>query len=265
MTNPMRSRVMWNEPLNRPLRRRTSPSARALRAAGLWCVPARVRCGQRQPLGRGKSGLIHARQPTSLLVTPAQAVQHARDLAFEREAIPRLDDVYRFALSLTRDESDAHDVAQETFLRAYRSWHTYVPGSDCRRWMFTICRNVFLRSRERERVTVDIDDIERDVIGTGEVYAAAIEQGYTDLFARLDILPAIEEAIDALPEPFRSTVVIVDVEDQPYDAAAEILGVPIGTVRSRLFRGRRMLQERLMAHASDVGLAPKNPRAAGAT
>src|ERR1044071_4607853 len=75
----------------------------------------------------------------------------ARDAAFEREALPWLDDVYRFALSLTREESDADDVVQETFLRAYRSWHTFIPGTDCRRWLFTICRNVFLRSRERQK------------------------------------------------------------------------------------------------------------------
>ena len=72
-----------------------------------------------------------------------------KDTAFEREALPCIDDVYRFALSMTRDESDADDVVQDTFLRAYRSWHTYLPESDCRRWLFTICRNVFLRSRER--------------------------------------------------------------------------------------------------------------------
>jgi RNA polymerase sigma-70 factor, ECF subfamily len=256
---------MWNESLFRPRSRRTTSSARARSAVHGLRAPVRIRCGRGHSIGRGESGLFHTTYPARYLVTPAQLTQRARDLAFEREAIPRLDDVYRFALSLTRDESDAHDVVQETYLRAYKSWHTYLPGSDCRRWMFTICRNVFLRSRERDRATVDIDDIERDIIGSGEVYATAIEQGYTDLFARVDIMPAIEQAIQALPEPFRSTVVLVDVEDQPYDAAAGILGVPIGTVRSRLFRGRRMLQERLMAHAADVGLAPKRPRAEGAT
>ena len=69
----------------------------------------------------------------------------ARDAAFERDELPWLDDVYRFALSLTREESDADDVLQETFLRAYRSWHTFIPGTDCRRWLFTICRNEFLQ------------------------------------------------------------------------------------------------------------------------
>ena len=74
----------------------------------------------------------------------------ARDAAFEREALPWLDDVYRFALSLTRDDADADDVVQETYLRAYRSWHTFIPGTECRRWLFTICRNTFYRRRRRE-------------------------------------------------------------------------------------------------------------------
>src|SRR4051794_13845787 len=86
------------------------------------------------------------------------ATDAQRDAEFAREALPWLDDVYRFALSLTRDEADADDVVQETFLRAYRSWHTFIPGTDCRRWLFTICRNVFLRSRERQRPTVDLED-----------------------------------------------------------------------------------------------------------
>src|SRR5690349_10809084 len=89
-------------------------------------------------------------QPTHMAtdlatLTPEQKLE--RDRQFERDALPWLDDVYRFALSLTRDEADAEDVVQETFLRAYRSWHTFIPGTDCRRWLFTICRNVFLRSQ----------------------------------------------------------------------------------------------------------------------
>src|SRR5207237_7784622 len=97
-----------------------------------------------------------------------------RDVGFEREALPWLDDVYRFALSLTRDETDADDVVQDTFLRAYRSWHTYLPGSDCRRWLFTICRNVFLRSRERARPTVELDATEVDAATVGSLYSVAV-------------------------------------------------------------------------------------------
>ncbi|MHB1863196.1 MAG: sigma-70 family RNA polymerase sigma factor [Gemmatimonadaceae bacterium] len=190
-----------------------------------------------------------------MIPAPTPDSPAGRDAAFEREALPWLDDVHRFALSLTRDASDADDIVQDTYLRAYRSWHTYAPGSDCRRWLFTICRNAFLRSRERERPMVDVEDVERDVIGAGQVYAAALEDGYTGLFARLDIRPAVERALLQIPEPFRTAIVIVDVEDQPYEAAAEILGVPIGTIRSRLFRGRRLLQEMLLVYARDAGLA----------
>lgn len=180
-----------------------------------------------------------------------------RDVSFEREAIPWIDDVYRFALSLTRDESDADDIVQDTFLRAFRSWHTYLPGSDCRRWLFTICRNVFLRSRERARPMVELDAPEVDAAAAGSMYSAAVDEGLEDIFARLDLGPAIADALSKIPEPFRSTVIIVDVEDQSYESAAEILGVPIGTVRSRLFRGRRLMQEQLLDYAMDAGFAPR--------
>jgi RNA polymerase sigma-70 factor, ECF subfamily len=176
-----------------------------------------------------------------------------RDAAFEHEAIPWIDDVYRFALSLTRDESDADDVVQDTFLRAFRSWHTYMPGSDCRRWLFTICRNVFLRSRERARPTVELDATDVDAVSADSLYSAAMHEGFDDLFSRLDLAPAIARALATVPEPFRSTLIIVDVDDQSYEAAAAMLNIPIGTVRSRLFRGRRLMQEQLLTYASDAG------------
>ena len=179
------------------------------------------------------------------------SASRARDVAFEREALPWIADVHRFALSLTRDECDADDVVQDTFLRAYRSWHTYLPGSDCRRWLFTICRNVFLRSRERYRPTVDLEASEVDSTLTG--MATTSGERPDDVLMRLDLAPAIAGALERVPEPFRSTLVIVDVEDQSYESAAETLGVPIGTVRSRLFRGRRLMQEQLMIYAVDAG------------
>ena len=185
-----------------------------------------------------------------------------RDAEFAREALPWLDDVYRFALSLTREDADADDVVQETYLRAYRSWHTFIPGTDCRRWLFTICRNVFLRSRERQRPTVDLEDGELDAVAAGSVYAAAREKGYDALYARLDIGPALRQALDELAEPFRSAVILVDVQDLSYETAAEIMGVPIGTVRSRLFRGRRLLQEKLVTVAEDLGFVPASAGAA---
>ena len=175
-------------------------------------------------------------------------------VAFELEAIPWIDDVYRFALSLTKDEADADDVVQDTFLRAFRSWHTYLPGSDCRRWLFTICRNVFLRSRERVRPTVELDSSEVDAVAASGQSASGYSEQPEEIFSRLDLGPAIHRALARIPEPFRSTLVIVDVEDQSYESAADVLGVPIGTVRSRLFRGRRLMQEYLQTYAADAGL-----------
>ncbi|MDQ6885842.1 MAG: sigma-70 family RNA polymerase sigma factor [Gemmatimonadota bacterium] len=176
--------------------------------------------------------------------------------SFEAEALPWLDAVHRFALSMTRDEADADDVVQETYLRAFRSWRTFLAGSDCRRWLFTICRNVFLRSKERERSTVDVSAPEVETLAAVRLHAEAMQSGADSLLDRADLGPAISRAIGELPEPYRVAVVLVDVEGQSYDEAAEIMGVPVGTVRSRLFRGRRRLQEALFTHARDAGFDP---------
>jgi len=187
-------------------------------------------------------------------MTASSNMTREGDLRFEAEALPYIDDVYRFALSLTRDAADADDVVQETFLRAYRSWHTFQPGSDARRWLFTITRNVFLRSRERERRHVELEDGDLEALNT---FASPDAQPGRDagdqILSRIDLGPALHRALDELDEPFKSAVLLVDLEDQSYEAASQILGVPIGTVRSRLFRGRRILQEKLMTYARDAG------------
>lgn len=175
------------------------------------------------------------------------------DSRFEAEALPFIDDVYRFAVSLTRDAADADDIVQETYLRAYRSWHTFQPGSDARRWLFTIARNVFLRSRERERRQVDVADADLEALQTFATHGQHVRDGTDRLLSRIDLGPALRRALAELDEPFKSAVVIVDLEDQSYEDAANILGVPIGTVRSRLFRGRRILQDKLVEYARDAG------------
>ncbi|MEW5918587.1 MAG: sigma-70 family RNA polymerase sigma factor, partial [Gemmatimonadota bacterium] len=192
-------------------------------------------------------------QPASTESTPAAPPDAQRDAEFERVALPWMNDVYRFAFSLTRNESDAEDLVQETYLRAFRSWHTFQPGSDARRWLFTICRNAFLRSRERSRREVELEDGDEEAYAIISRHAELVTDGTDRILARIDLRPALAAALDQLQEPFRSAVILVDVEDNSYDAAAEILGVPIGTVRSRLFRGRRQLQERLAAYAKDAG------------
>ena len=173
---------------------------------------------------------------------------------FSRSALDALDDVHRFAWSLARDDADADDLVQETYLRAFRSWRTFLPGSDVRRWLFAICRNVFLRFREREQRYTPLEDGAGETLKAVEQHAAWMREGSDVALSCLDLKPAVERALRALQEPFRSVVVLVDLEDHSYDDASAILGVPVGTVRSRLFRGRRILQEHLMAFARDAGL-----------
>jgi RNA polymerase sigma-70 factor (ECF subfamily) len=176
-----------------------------------------------------------------------------KDESFARLALPWMDDVYRFAFSLTRDSADAQDVVQETYLRAYKSWHTFDQESDCRRWLFTICRNAFLRARQHTKHEVDVSDGDSESAAAMREHKAMMDDGTERLINSVDLSPAIDRALASLDEPFRSAVQLVDVEDQSYESAAEILGVPIGTVRSRLFRARRHMQQLLKNYAIDAG------------
>lgn len=175
-------------------------------------------------------------------------------LGFEETALPYLQSVAAFALSLTRNESDADDLVQETFLRAFKGWHTFMPGTDCRRWLFTICRNTFIRLSTRRRATHEVLEGDADAMEAVLGHAEAVRQGIGDLFDRIDVAPAIRAAVSALPEPHHSIVVLVDLEGLSYEEAAAVLEVPVGTVRSRLFRARRHVQEALVEHARDMGI-----------
>ena len=176
---------------------------------------------------------------------------------FERVALQCLPDVARFARSLTHDAADADDLVQETYLRACEAWHTFQVGSDCRRWLFTICRNAFLRTRQRGERFVSIEDQpDADTFAAVQAHKQARDAGLDDLFARIDIGPALQRALDALPDAFRTVAHLIDVEGFTYEEAAMTLDVPVGTIRSRLFRARRLLQESLIAHARDAGIVP---------
>lgn len=184
-------------------------------------------------------------------MTPRPA--QAKDAAFAALALPLLPAVHRLARALVRDESDAEDVVQETFLRAYRYWHTFDPGTDCRRWLATICRRVTYDQRRRAQQLDVLDDAELESLAAMRLHQAALAAGLGDLYARLDLGPAIRRALAALDPLFRDVVVLGDVEGLSYEEIADALEVPIGTVRSRLYRGRRHLQEALMVYALDAG------------
>lgn len=190
----------------------------------------------------------------------------APDHDFEEIALPFIPDVSRFAFSLTRDSDEADDLVQETFLKAYRSWHRFEPGTNCRSWLFTICKNTFRRRFKREKMR---PDVESEALGDDDAlpvvmsHVNATRLGLGDLFDRLDVRPVLERAMDELPELFREIVALVDLEGFSYHEAAEILEIPVGTVRSRLFRARRRLQESLIEQAKDMGLAVEGAPAPG--
>ena len=184
------------------------------------------------------------------------AAKGRKNRDFEREALPWLPHVARYALSLTRNDDDADDLVQETYLRAYRSWTQYTVGTECRAWLFRICRNLFLRTRQREARQVHYDDPDLEALAVAAVHASAQQSGYGDVFTHMDLAESVEQALADLPDAFRDAVILVDLQDQSYDTASRVLGVPIGTVRSRLFRGRRLLQEALLSFARDAGVVP---------
>jgi RNA polymerase sigma-70 factor (ECF subfamily) len=175
---------------------------------------------------------------------------------FAEQALPWLDAVYRFALRLEHGDRDAaEDLAQETFLRAHRFWHTFEPGSNAKSWLFTICRNTYLHTKQkvsnvRERATGDID------ARADTLWAAASFEKYgrpdREFFDQL-IDDEVVQAIDGLPEDFREVLVLSDLGDLKYGEIAEVLGIPVGTVKSRLFRGRRILQDQLREFAVRSG------------
>lgn len=171
--------------------------------------------------------------------------------------MPHLAAVARYAHSLTRDVSTAEDLTQDTFLIAARNWHTFIAGSECRAWLFTICRNHFLRVRKREERQEPVEHETLDTLASVRGHFEAQELGLERAFERQEVLDAVQGAIDALPELFREVAVLVDLNDHSYEAAAAILGVPVGTVRSRLFRARRVLQESLLQHARDLGIGQR--------
>jgi RNA polymerase sigma-70 factor, ECF subfamily len=169
---------------------------------------------------------------------------------FEREALACLDSLYGTALRLTANPADAEDLVQDTYLKAFRSAGQFQAGTNLKAWLFTILHNTFLNRRRRavkEPVGVDAEVIERaaEAAGAG---GPTPEQ----LLLRKTLDADLESALAALPEAFRQAVWLRDVEEFSYAEIATMLGIPIGTVMSRISRGRRMLYERLAGAEGQV-------------
>jgi RNA polymerase sigma-70 factor (ECF subfamily) len=166
-----------------------------------------------------------------------------RSSSFEADALASLDSLYRTALRLTRRPADAEDLVQETYLKAFRSADRFEPGTNLRAWLFTILHNTArnrVRDQARDAVTVDSEAVER-----AEISSATPADSPEALLLRDTLAPDLQAAIDALPEAFRQALWLRDVEEFSYAEIAAMLSIPVGTVMSRISRGRRLLFERL--------------------
>src|SRR5581483_486963 len=178
---------------------------------------------------------------------PPEGLQ-AVSAAFEAEALASLDSLYRTALRLTRDPADADDLVQDTYLKAFRAVDRFAPGTNLRAWLFTILHNTArnrARDRARDAVNVDSDLVERSADTHGVAAGTGAFETPETLLLRDALAPELQEAIDELPAAFRQAVWLRDVEEFSYAEIAGMLEIPIGTVMSRISRGRRLLFERL--------------------
>jgi RNA polymerase sigma-70 factor (ECF subfamily) len=190
--------------------------------------------------------------------------------AFEDDALSFLDALYRTALRMTRNPDDAEDLVQETYIRALRFRHQFKPGTNLKAWLFRILTNTFInlyRRRAARPEFTDVDGLDEYVLYNRMAELRGAGSTGDPEHEVLDRLmdSEVKEALDELPEHFRAAVVLADIEGFSYKEIAEILHVPIGTVMSRLHRGRRLLQRRLFEHAQEhgIGKAPA-PGASGA-
>jgi RNA polymerase sigma-70 factor (ECF subfamily) len=176
--------------------------------------------------------------------------QVARMTAFEREALESLDSLYRTALRLGRDRADAEDLVQDTYLKAFRSSDQFQPGTNLRAWLFTILHNTArnrFRDRARDTVAIDSDVVDRAADRPAPGSSSRGPETPESLLLRDTLTPDLQAAVDALPAAFREAVWLRDVEEFSYAEIAAMLDVPIGTVMSRISRGRRMLFDHLQA------------------
>jgi RNA polymerase sigma-70 factor, ECF subfamily len=162
---------------------------------------------------------------------------------FRQQALAHLDALYNFALYLTKRPPDAEDLVQETYLRAFRFAHRFEPGTHLRAWLFQILRNTFLTFYRRESRELAVLDKE---VGDGAEEAWEVEISVSTVPTVVDL----ERALGELPEDFRSVILLADLEGFPLGEVARIIDVPVGTVKSRLFRARRLLRRRLADYRS---------------
>lgn len=185
-----------------------------------------------------------------------QQLEAQRRLEFNREAVPHMDSLYNFALRMTGEREEANDLLQETFLKAYRFFDKFQRGTNCKAWLFRIMKNSYInryRKAKKAPETVEfesISDFYHSVRPDGEVGNDLQSEVFGQLLAD-EVMTAVEK----LPADFRTVVILCDLEEFTYEEIAEFVDCPVGTVRSRLHRGRRLLREYLSEYAKTEGYA----------
>jgi RNA polymerase sigma-70 factor (ECF subfamily) len=177
---------------------------------------------------------------------------------FETEALSFLDALYRTGLRMTRSEAEAEDLVQETYIRAFRFRHQFTPGTNLKAWLFRILTNTFINQYRRKAArpdTTELDDVEESILYR---HMRDVSPGSASPDPEAELIDntlssEVKDALEALPEKFRTTL-LLDVEGFSYKEIAEMLDIPIGTVMSRLHRGRKFLQKRLYDVARDRGI-----------
>lgn len=179
-----------------------------------------------------------------------------RKARFERDALQYIDQLYAAALRMTRNPADAQDLVQEAFTKAFSAFHQYRPGTNLKAWLYRILTNTYInlyRKRQREPQQANTETVEDWQLAQASAHTATgLKSAETEA---LEHLPdsEVKRALQEIPEDFRMAVYYSDVEGFAYKEIAEILDIPMGTVMSRLHRGRRLLREKLAEYATDLG------------